>query len=72
MSILRDTEKDQIKNIEGPPAFSTALEQTIPKSVWNHKGSQIAKAILKNKNKTGDIMILNFKLYHKAIVIKTV
>ena len=42
------------------------------KLVRNHKGPQMAKGILKKKNKTEGFTIPDTKIHYKAVVIKTV
>jgi hypothetical protein len=57
--------------IKIPMTFITEIEKSTLKFLWKHKRPRVARAMHSKKSNAGPIKIPNYKIYSRAIVIKT-
>ena len=58
--------------IKLPMSIFTELEQKMTQFIWKWRRHQTTKAVLRKKDGAGRLNLLDFRLYYKATVIKTV
>jgi hypothetical protein len=58
-------------SIKIPMTFTTDIGKSTLMFIWKHKRMQTTKARLSKKSNTRSITIPSFKLYYRAIPIKT-
>ena len=58
--------------IKIPAGFFAEMDRLILKSIWAHKGSRIAKIILKMKNNVGGLTLSYLKTYYTATLSNSV
>jgi stalled ribosome rescue protein Dom34 len=57
--------------IKIPMTFFREIEKSILKLMWKHKRLKIVKEIMSQNNNARYIIILDFKLHHRAMVTKS-
>lgn len=57
-----------IITIKIPARLFGDIDKIILNFIWKRQWNRIAKTILKNKNKVGEITLLNFNTYNTATV----
>ena len=72
MNILQNANYIQCDPYQITNGIFHRTRKKISQSIWKCKRPQIAKAVLIKKNGAGGINLPDFRLYYKAIVIKTV
>ena len=58
--------------IKIPASYFVDIDKLILNFIRKCKEPRIDETILKKKNKVGDLMLRNFKIYYKITIIKTV